>query len=52
MDFHPRSQAFTGHELSELVAISPDDDAMKLVNSSAVPSDTSMTAINIIASCF
>jgi hypothetical protein len=31
MEFHPRPQAFTGHELAELVAISPDDAAMKLV---------------------
>ncbi|WIA18956.1 hypothetical protein OEZ85_003625 [Tetradesmus obliquus] len=30
MEFHPRPQAFTGHELAELVAISPDDAAMKL----------------------
>lgn len=31
MDFHPRLHPFSGHELAELVAISPDDDAMQQV---------------------
>jgi hypothetical protein len=40
MEFHPRPQAFAGHELAELVAISPDDAAMKLVRS--MPAATSI----------
>jgi hypothetical protein len=31
MEFHPRLHPFSGHELAELVAISPDDDAMQQV---------------------
>lgn len=31
MDFHSRFHPFSGHELAELVAISPDDAAMQQV---------------------
>jgi len=31
MEFHPRFHPFSGHELAELVAISPDDAAMQQV---------------------
>jgi hypothetical protein len=32
MEFHGRSKVLSGRELAELVAISPDDDAMRLVS--------------------
>lgn len=31
MEFHSRFHPFSGHELAELVAISPDDAAMQQV---------------------
>lgn len=31
MEFHPRVHPFSGNELAELVAISPDDAAMQQV---------------------
>lgn len=31
MEFHARREAFTGHELAELVAIAPDDVGMRAV---------------------
>ncbi len=32
MEFHPREQVLTGDQLRELVAISPDEEAMKTVS--------------------
>jgi hypothetical protein len=37
MEFHARFHPFSGHELAELVAISPDDAAMQQVSCPVAP---------------